>query len=91
MKDRQIHAFFSGKVQGVGFRFTSQLLARQAGVTGWVQNLDDGRVELIAQAGAAALERFLSELDAVMGRHIRTRDIEAEPISQCFSDFTVRY
>ena len=39
------HIYFSGRVQEVGFRFTACLLARRLGLTGWVKNLWDGRVE----------------------------------------------
>ena len=40
------HIYFSGRVQEVGFRFTACLLARRLGLTGWVKNLWDGRVEM---------------------------------------------
>ncbi len=48
MKVRK-HFYFSGRVQEVGFRYQSARLARSLGLTGWVRNLDDGRVELEAQ------------------------------------------
>ena len=43
------HIYFSGRVQEVGFRFTACLLARRLGLTGWVKNLWDGRVEMEVQ------------------------------------------
>ena len=45
MKVRK-HFYFSGWVQGVGFRFKATYLARKYGLTGWVRNLSDGRVEM---------------------------------------------
>ena len=39
------HIYFSGRVQAVGFRFRAQMNATQLGLTGWVRNLFDGRVE----------------------------------------------
>ena len=47
MKVRK-HFYFSGWVQGVGFRFKATYLARKYGLTGWVRNLFDGRVEMEA-------------------------------------------
>jgi acylphosphatase len=48
MSDRtRAHVYVSGKVQGVYFRATTRDTAREHGVDGWVQNLDDGRVEAV--------------------------------------------
>lgn len=48
MKVRK-HMAFSGQVQGVGFRYRAYIIAREIGLTGWVMNLDDGRVEMEVQ------------------------------------------
>ena len=48
------HFYFSGRVQGVGFRFQACRIAQGLGLTGYVQNLWDGRVELEAQGGGAS-------------------------------------
>lgn len=40
------HIYFSGRVQGVGFRFQASWAAKRLDLTGWVRNLDDGRVEI---------------------------------------------
>lgn len=53
------HVFVEGIVQGVGFRMHTQKKACELGVSGWVRNLSDGRVEVIAQADARAMESFL--------------------------------
>jgi len=50
--------FYSGRVQGVGFRYTVKSAARGFEVTGTVRNLEDGRVELIAEGEKAELEAF---------------------------------
>ena len=56
------HIVFRGWVQGVGFRWTNQALARERGLTGWVRNLDDGRVEMEVQGEPALIDRHLEEL-----------------------------
>jgi acylphosphatase len=58
----QLHALVTGHVQGVGFRWFTVHAAREAGVQGWVRNLPDGSVELIAQGSQEALQRLLGAL-----------------------------
>ncbi len=63
----RLHVFFSGRVQGVGFRYTaSAIAARHANLTGWVKNLADGRVELVAEGDQQDLAAFLSEIRATL-------------------------
>lgn len=52
------HFLISGLVQGVGYRYFAQRSARQAGITGWARNLDDGRVEVHANGTPPQLEDF---------------------------------
>ncbi len=55
--------FYAGRVQGVGFRYTVRQLAAGYEVSGWVKNLADGRVELLALSrDPEELEAFLTEL-----------------------------
>lgn len=56
------HFLISGRVQGVGFRAAAQARARELGLTGWVKNLADGRVELRAWGPENALGQFISWL-----------------------------
>ena len=62
---------FSGSVQGVGFRYTTEATAARFGVTGFVRNLDDGRVELVAEGARDEVDRFQLAVEHAMGRHIR--------------------
>ena len=69
----------SGRVQGVGFRFFTQDIARREGVMGVVRNLPDGRVEIVAEGDDQSLER----LEAAIRRgpsHARVEDVEIESV-----------
>ena len=56
------HLYFSGQVQGVGFRYRSAWIAQSLGLTGWVSNLWDGRVEMEVQGDKHAIERMIQSL-----------------------------
>jgi acylphosphatase len=58
MKRSRLHIFYSGKVQGVGFRYTVKTVAAGFEVVGIVRNLMDGRVELISEGSREELEAF---------------------------------
>ena len=63
-KRKRLHAYISGRVQGVFFRATTKESARQLGLTGWVKNLSNGQVEVMAEGkkeDLKALERFLQD------------------------------
>jgi len=71
MPDR-LHVYFSGHVQGVGFRYSVKQLSLEFDVTGWVKNLPDGRVELVAEGERDELETFQAAIpDAGLRRFIR--------------------
>ena len=77
MTARQV--FYEGRVQGVGFRFTVKQFARGYEVTGWVRNLDDGRVELQCSGERAEVDAFLEAIAASeLKSHIRS--VTALPI-----------
>ena len=67
----------SGRVQKVGYRSKVIALARDMGITGWVGNLSDGRVQVVAEADAAVLDRFASALK-VKNALIDVSDVEVE-------------
>ncbi len=56
---RRVKILVAGRVQGVYFRYFTQKEAEKLGVMGSVRNLDDGRVEVIAEADSAPLEKFI--------------------------------
>lgn len=59
---RCVHIIVKGRVQGVGFRYTSKMCADRLGITGIVRNLYDGSVELYALGPATAMSHFLKEI-----------------------------
>ena len=64
--DERRIVYFSGTVQGVGFRYTTARVAERFTVTGFVQNLSDGRVLVIAEGTAPELDRFIGAVQAAM-------------------------
>jgi len=85
------NVYYSGHVQGVGFRATAQHIARGFEVTGYVRNLDDGRVELIAEGEPQEVRRFLDAVADAMGRHIRQAKLHDAPATGEFTSFSVRH
>ena len=72
MSQTRLHIFYSGRVQGVGFRYTVKSLVTGFEVTGTVGNLSDGRVELVAEGRKEELEAFRRAIqDCGVGRLIR--------------------
>ena len=66
---------FSGTVQGVGFRFFAQRVAARHQIRGYVKNLDDGRVETLAQGTEKAVEAFKHDVTAGP-RFSKVEDVE---------------
>ena len=89
---KRIHVFYSGRVQGVGFRLTAEETAQRLEVVGWVKNLRDGRVELVAEAEESALEQFLDAIrTGPMKNFIEQAEISWSNASDTFDEFVIRY
>lgn len=75
-------AFFSGHVQGVGFRYTVKRIASGYEVVGWVRNLSDGRVEVQANShDTAELDAFFEDIKtSALGGNIK--EVEINDISE---------
>jgi acylphosphatase len=82
---------YSGNVQGVGFRYTARQIAARHPVTGFVQNLPDGRVLLVAEGSQDSVAAFLDGVEGEMARHISTKQANTAVASGDFEDFSVRY
>jgi len=88
----RVHVFISGKVQGVFFRSSTKEKARELRLTGWVRNLDDGRVEAVFEGE----KEVVGEMVQWAGRgpeNANVADVEMIPESYKgeFKDFTLRY
>jgi acylphosphatase len=62
LPEARVHAFVSGVVQGVGFRYFVVDASAAAGVVGWVRNLRDGRVEFVAEGARSSLDRMVADV-----------------------------
>jgi len=80
---------YSGRVQGVGFRYTARRIAQQHAVTGFVRNLDDGRVELVAEGAPSEIDRLLAEILEAMTGYIRDVQVDAIPVTGKYASFDV--
>ena len=89
--EERVHVVFSGRVQGVGFRFSARSLARRRGIKGWVKNLIDGRVELLAQEEPKLLIEFLEELRQEFKGYIRREELEWQKAERDLDSFHVAY
>jgi acylphosphatase len=83
------HCFFKGRVQGVGFRYTTRNLAINFDVTGFVRNLPDGRVELLVEGPPKQCEGFIEAVNERMKPNIRQMERLDEPASGDFPHFSI--
>jgi acylphosphatase len=80
----------SGRVQGVGFRYFTQDVARREGATGWVRNLPDGRVEAHVEGDAEAVTRVERALrTGPRGARVATMTVDIEDVSGAYDTFSV--
>ena len=87
---RRIDVHYAGNVQGVGFRYRARAIAQQFSVAGFVRNLDDGRVQLVAEGEKEELLELIREIDQKMARYIRDKTVGWGKASQQFSSFEIR-
>ena len=82
---------FSGRVQGVGFRFTTKQAALALGIKGWVRNRADGKVELEIEAEEEKLTRLLEKLNDTFSGFILSYDLEEKTCQDKFESFVIRF
>ncbi len=81
--------YFSGRVQGVGFRYTARSIASRYAVTGFVQNLNDGRVLLVAEGEQRDIDGLLQDLRAEIACFVRGEQTATLPAIGEFHDFSI--
>jgi len=87
---RRLTVYYSGRVQGVGFRYTAKTVAAGFEVTGTIGNLADGRVELIAEGRREELEEFRAALqDAGLAGFIRDEQVSWSDAKNEFRGFEI--
>lgn len=90
MSRQRMQVYYSGHVQGVGFRYTARRLAHEFEVTGIVRNLADRRVELVAEGERAELEAFRAAvLDSELSAFIRNEAVQWTEAKNEFRGFEI--
>ena len=83
--------FYSGNVQGVGFRYTTQHLAGRHEVTGFVRNLPDRRVHVVVEGAMSEIRSFLDDVSRTMDHYIRKTEVREIDATGEFGGFEVRF
>ena len=81
------HISFSGRVQGVGFRFTAQRIAIRYELSGYVRNTFDGKVEVLAQGDSEDVDDFLQDLRETFA--VRDVSIGDVPVDSQYDEFNI--
>lgn len=85
----QAHIFYSGTVQGVGFRYAVERFASGLKLTGWVKNLPDGRVEILCEGLPEDIEKLVGQVDSRFDGYIKEKKVSFSAVEGTFKDFQV--
>ena len=91
MADAAKQIIFSGRVQGVGFRFTAQRIALRCQLAGYVRNLPDGSVEMFAQGHPDDVNDCLQNIAETFGSYIRDTRIQNTPPNPNYHSFEIAF
>jgi len=86
-----LHVYYTGSVQGVGFRFTVERTAGSLGLSGWVKNLSDGRVEAVVEGEELALKSFQQKILNIFDGYIHQDDTVISEATGEFNSFDIRF
>lgn len=88
---KRLEVTFRGHVQGVGFRATTQMIARRFHLTGYVKNMPDGSVYVVTEGDEESLQGFLSSLQQLMVRYIQQKEMVWKNSEDTFDSFRIAY
>jgi len=88
---KQAHLYYSGRVQGIGFRYTATEIAGTLNISGWVKNTSDGQVEILAEGEKEDLDNFIEEIGRRMQRYISDCHLQWQGATGSFKDFQVLF
>ena len=89
---KKLHLYISGRVQGVGFRFSTYLRAKRNGLKGYVRNLSDGRVEAVLEGKNKKIEELLKWIKkGPIFSRVDSVDVKEEVYSKEFNKFNILY
>ena len=89
---KRLHIFVAGIVQGVGFRFFTDRVAKELNIKGFVKNLPDGRVEIVAEGEEEALNKFLERIrEGPRLAKVEKVDVREEEFKGEFENFEIRF
>jgi len=92
VKRKQVHGTIRGRVQGVGFRYFTQQVAAELGVTGWVKNNYDGSVEFLAQGTDDEIEAFLRAIGrGPASASVQDMRVRESSVTREYSSFHIRF
>jgi acylphosphatase len=83
--------YFSGRVQGVGFRYITRNIALSYDVQGYVRNLPDGRVELVMEGPDGEMDQVVEDIRRKMSGYIRNTESNTTPATGEFEHFSIRH
>jgi acylphosphatase len=90
MAIKRAEVIFWGRVQGVGFRFTAEDVARDNNVNGYVRNVPDGTVELVIEGEESTLQKVIDSLNDLMGQVIEKYHVNWFPATGQFQRFEIK-
>ena len=91
LTNKRLHLYYSGSVQGIGFRYTAQRMADSLKLTGWVRNLSDGRVEVVLEGSETDIELFLEKINDIFKGYTRDAETEWCEATGEFAGFDIRF